>query len=912
MRRKEAVTTIETNLLRLQYDQPTRRWSLYERSSGEWRCLIQSAYGQLSTRDGQVFRTDDRQASVKVKRKRTSDFAGRGTTLRIVSLQNSLEITTLLTLYKEGRSLSVGLTVKNRSKETLPCNDLTVFQTSDDGGVIFGDKKLIAGINGYQSWSESEIFELDREEHTSYWQVVLFSPEEKRSLLFGFLTNQLSINSFDIRRTSANTPLSVGSHSALSPLALVPHGTIRSDLVLIQLDDSALSNLKRYADLSFKFSTGKKTDFKKSGTAFGQPPAGWYSWYYFYSRVTESDVLANLRAARDHFHDVRLQYIQIDDGYQRAAGDWETNDKFPQGHRWLTKQIHKSGFLAGLWVAPFAVAASSDLFKSHPDWVLKDQSGSPMKILTLEHWGGETYALDPTVSEVRRWLTKFFHKVTHKWGYDYVKIDFLYFVAEGTNFKERVTSVQAYRMGLQAIRKGVGPKKFILGCGAPLGPSVGLVDGMRIGPDVEASWNGLVPPVAATAFRFYDHNRSWYNDPDCLVAREPLTIDQARMWASVVALSGQMNILSDHLPALPADRLELLRKTLPVLGDSADPLDLFEPREDIGMTIQNDVGEKFHLSRLLKFTTGDDLKWKEQTLDDAGWSDVEVPNEWEKYNGLVNYDGMGWYRLRFYLPSGWRETDLTLHLGRIDDCDETYLNGKLIGATGSMPPNYGSASNLFRTYRISKTVLNWKGENVLAVRAYDGGGRGGLYSLRKLHLPRIWNLRVKKKFGEWNVVGVFNWAECSEKVEIGFSDLGLSSDGHYLAYELWSDSLLGEFTNKIELDLAPTSSKVLAIHKVQERPVVMSTSRHLTMGALDLESVEWNARKLYLNGRSVNMVPGDYTLMVWLPSGYQFAKAEPAKVYQGATRSGTLLKVTFKLKYLKPFDWKLEFVRKEG
>lgn len=126
-----------------------------------------------------------------------------------------------------------------------------------------------------------------------------------------------------------------------------------------------------------------------------------------------SSPLTNLAAAREHFHSGGLRYIQIDDGYQRAAGDWETNNKFTHGHRWLTNQIHERGFLAGLWVAPFAVGEKSDLFKEHQDWLLKNPDGTPLKVSFAENWGGNVYVLDPTIPDVKRWLTKLFPKITH-------------------------------------------------------------------------------------------------------------------------------------------------------------------------------------------------------------------------------------------------------------------------------------------------------------------------------------------------------------------------------------------------------------------------------------------------------------------------------------------------------------------
>ena len=70
-------------------------------------------------------------------------------------------------------------------------------------------------------------------------------------------------------------------------------------------------------------------------------PAGWCSWYELYDKVTEADVIANLEVCAARFDRRFLRTIQIDDGYQRAAGDWDVNAKFPHGHRWLTDRIHE-------------------------------------------------------------------------------------------------------------------------------------------------------------------------------------------------------------------------------------------------------------------------------------------------------------------------------------------------------------------------------------------------------------------------------------------------------------------------------------------------------------------------------------------------------------------------------------------
>src|SRR2546430_162373 len=95
-------------------------------------------------------------------------------------------------------------------------------------------------------------------------------------------------------------------------------------------------------------------------------PTGWCSWYELSGGVTEADMIANLEFCATHFDRRFFGYVQLDDGYQRAAGDWQANDKFPHGHRWLSDQIHGRGFKAGPGVAPLAGPQRSGGPPHHP------------------------------------------------------------------------------------------------------------------------------------------------------------------------------------------------------------------------------------------------------------------------------------------------------------------------------------------------------------------------------------------------------------------------------------------------------------------------------------------------------------------------------------------------------------------
>jgi sialate O-acetylesterase len=131
------------------------------------------------------------------------------------------------------------------------------------------------------------------------------------------------------------------------------------------------------------------------------------------------------------------------------------------------------------------------------------------------------------------------------------------------------------------------------------------------------------------------------------------------------------------------------------------------------------------LSGYWKFSIGDDISWANPAFNDSGWDKIAVPAQWEN-EGYKDYNGFAWYRRTFNPGTVPANTTIYLMLGRIDDVDEVYLNGKLIGKSGQFPPNYESAYNRTRKYIIPDDCLKKDGENVIAVRVYDSYLEGGI------------------------------------------------------------------------------------------------------------------------------------------------------------------------------------------
>jgi alpha-galactosidase len=302
-------------------------------------------------------------------------------------------------------------------------------------------------------------------------------------------------------------------------------------------------------------------------------PVGWCSWYHYFGRLGWPDVLENLEVASRDRRAFPFEVFQVDDGYETEIGDWETPKPGYPDLAGLAEAITGKGYRAGIWTAPFSAAETSELYAKHPDWMVAE-GGKPKPC--YRGWGKAIYALDTTHPEVKAWLHETIAAL-RKAGFSYLKIDFLFAAAMPGVRHKRVTPIQAYREGLRTIRGAAG-KDFILACGAPLLPSVGLVDGMRIGEDTAPYWktkpSAFQGPNAYFALRNalmrqFMHRAFWLNDPDCLLLRgteTELSKNERELYALAAGSLDNTVVVSDKLALLGPEEKALLRRALSLRG----------------------------------------------------------------------------------------------------------------------------------------------------------------------------------------------------------------------------------------------------------------------------------------------------------------------------------------------------------
>lgn len=285
---------------------------------------------------------------------------------------------------------------------------------------------------------------------------------------------------------------------------------------------------------------------------------GWSSWYNFYERVTEQDVVSSLNAFKEHKYPIDV--FQIDDGFESQIGDWLDIDelKFPRGMKALADEIQQQDYIPGIWLAPYAVGFKSKIVKEHPDWLLKHPDGR--FVVAGPNWGG-FYAMDIYHPEVRTYLQTVFDTVIDVWGFRLLKLDFLFAAAMIPRLGKSRGEIMWDAMDL--ITEFTQKRALLLGSGVTLPSTWGRLEYSRVSSDASPWWDHSVLRIANVRERVATSNaitstlNRWPmastifgSDPDVFFVRSnnnQLSQEEKHTLLVINIVFGQLVLMSDNV-----------------------------------------------------------------------------------------------------------------------------------------------------------------------------------------------------------------------------------------------------------------------------------------------------------------------------------------------------------------------------
>ena len=462
---------------------------------------------------------------------------------------------------------------------------VTRFEAASDAAVtieglaLLGTAQLAGATswlsNGFQSWSQSGMVAIGPAVEQDALDTALTARADAEVMRAG---NELSWTFTYVGGPYADgsprPSLFAGATSAerLKPWAQVSRG--QDDMVLVQLVSGAAGETVEVAagqslkgePWRIELGDGLDDMLQRYGETLGSrrstvaptAPVGWNSWYELWDGVDHQAVVANASLAKQIYGaelptaNLPLRIV-IDDGWQKAWGDWEPNDKFPKGLDGLVDELGNAGFTTGVWLAPLLAEEKSQVVTAHPDWFMAGASyDHPLH--------GKMRVLDVSHPEALAHLKSTIAKLVG-WGLGLLKIDFLFAGTFEGGRKEQITGMEAYAMALSAIRQAAGEETLLVAVGSPGVASFPYVDSWRLGADIafentDVNW-AFLPNQARSVAARWPLCLATLCDADPVLLRG-LPREEVSTGGFIVSFAGGALFLSDDLRELPEERHSFL------------------------------------------------------------------------------------------------------------------------------------------------------------------------------------------------------------------------------------------------------------------------------------------------------------------------------------------------------------------
>ena len=593
---------------------------------------------QLALRGGQPIFVSRAAAQVNHEWLRSSDYprhvtsesrfeddlgSGHAITVTNSGLQNKADLIFVVQLYDKSPYATLQVTVQNTTGKMLTLQTLRNLELLGDpllnlGGHVTADRVLSDSYS--EDRPDLRIYDLGKAPggmHRGVGSQLVYNRESQQSLFIGALTADRLLTYLHLQANSENGETKIASYSVDLKgtteiqkefdlrdgppenqvelnLPIEPGKGFASERLMVEAGPDYHNQLLAYGDAIRRLHHAR---------VLAQAPIGWWSWTAYYGAINEGETLVNADWQAAHLKALGYNFLQVDEGYQYARGEYETANavQFPDGMRTVGHHVTADGLVFGVWTAPFQVTSRAWVYEHHKDWLVHNAKGEPIHTELLWRQKSDMiYVLDTTNPGAQKYLRETYRTLVREWGVRFIKLDFMDSSAiEGFMYRPHTTALEALRIGLQVIRDTVGDDVILDKDGSPMLTPVGLVDTGRVSSDTAHSFEGTRTAAVGIAARFYMHHNFFLDDPDAFNTVEeafrehtrastsyPLSSAQASIALS--AVSGGMYEIGDDMVVMGSqkDRLALVENedllNMAKLGRASTPVDLmtYEPEDE--------------------------------------------------------------------------------------------------------------------------------------------------------------------------------------------------------------------------------------------------------------------------------------------------------------------------------------------
>ncbi len=433
--------------------------------------------------------------------------------------------------------------------------------------------------------------------HRGAGSQLIYNRQSKQSLFLGALTSDRFLTLLHLKAEAAGADRKIASYTVDSTgtteiqkefdlknsppddqvelsLPLTPKEEITSERLMFAAGPDYHHQLLAYGDAVRRLHHARVS----SAT-----PIGWWSWTAYYGAINQGETLANADWQAEHLKSLGYKYLQIDEGYQYARGEYTTTNatQFPDGLRFVGHYITAAGLTLGIWTAPFEVTRRAWVYEHHKEWLVHNARGEPISMGRVwKQDSDELYTLDTTHPGAQDYLRQTYKTLVREWGVRFIKLDFMDTTAiEGYHYRPNTTAMEAQRIGLQIIRETVGDDVLLDKDGSPMLNAVGLVDTGRVSADSGHSFEITRSAEPGIAARFYMHRNFFVNDPDAFMVTNKYVVEGEDTQPSLSLGAAQASIA---LSAVSGGMFEIGDDML-VLGSEKERMALVENRDLLNM-----------------------------------------------------------------------------------------------------------------------------------------------------------------------------------------------------------------------------------------------------------------------------------------------------------------------------------------